>query len=108
MDMEFIYTIDHPCAIIEQNSARVKIHLGRHTRQNADWEGMLVRILANAAAGLRPVSKDLQGRLLVFLDIEQAVKAGDFENFKYIFVDIAHDQLAAGRLHLLIQRDELA
>src|SRR5438270_5974749 len=49
-----------------------------------------------------------QRGLFVLLNFEELVELGDLEHFHDFAGDLAHDQLAAGRLHLLIQRDQLA
>ena len=54
------------------------------------------------------MSKGLQGGLFVFLDVEQFVELGDLEDFEDLVVDIAHHQLAAGRIDFLVEGDELA
>src|SRR5438309_126495 len=51
-------------------------------------------------------SKRLQGRLLVFLDVEQTIQLRDLEDLEDFVVDIAHHQLAAGGADLLVERYE--
>src|SRR5262249_28374528 len=53
-------------------------------------------------------SERLECGLLVLVDLEQFVELGDLEDLVNLPGDLAHDQLAAGVLHLLVQRDELA
>src|SRR3954462_11243148 len=53
-------------------------------------------------------SERLQGALLVLVDHEQLVELGDLEHFVDLRVDVAEDELAAGRLELAVERDELA
>src|ERR1700733_10336222 len=53
-------------------------------------------------------SENLEGGLLVLLDVKELVEPGDLEDFVDGRVDAAQHQLAAGGGHLLVERDELA
>src|SRR5689334_23074290 len=52
--------------------------------------------------------KSLQRGLLLLLNVEELIELGDLEHFVDVRVDVAQDELAARRLDLLVQGDELA
>src|SRR5262245_25608348 len=58
--------------------------------------------------GAPRASERLKGGLLFLHDLEEAVQLGDLEHLVDLRVDVAQDQLAAGRLQLLVEGDELA
>ncbi len=53
-------------------------------------------------------SKRLKSILFVTLDDEQFIEARDLEHLANVRVDVAQNQLAAGALNLLVERDQLA
>jgi len=53
-------------------------------------------------------SKRLQGRLLIFLNVEQLVELGNLENFVNVLGNVAHHQFAAAGLNLFVQGNEFA
>src|SRR5262249_52982905 len=50
--------------------------------------------------------KRLQGRLFFLLNVEQLVQLGNFKDLVDLRIDIAQDQPAADRVHLLVEGDE--
>src|SRR5262249_26881101 len=53
-------------------------------------------------------SEGLQGFLLLLANFEEPVELGDLEEFVNLGGDVAQHELAAGRLELLVQGDQLA
>src|SRR5262245_41542665 len=66
------------------------------------------RSKAGGHGPLKRLLKRLQGGLLFLFDLEQFIEFGDLEDLVDLRINIAQDELAAGLIDFLVERDELA
>src|SRR5262249_32836848 len=79
----------------------------RHVAIRVGWKADSSLVFGQAAAD-EAGSKHLQTFLLIALDDKELVQFGNLEHLANLRVNVAKHELAARRLHLLVQGDELA